>query len=241
MINPAGTHQRQHTGRRFAWVAALPAAVLIAAACGGGEATPAEPEPNPAADAAVVDATPAPPPDAAATDESQASDSTGLPRMAAAEATRPRTVAPVAFERLVALLPQVAGWARDEPRGQQHTAPVAYASARATYRPVDLDAEGPSVTLEIVDSGFQPLLLTPHEMFLAPGYDERSRTGFVRAGTIAGSPSYSRWDGARRHGEVVAIVNRRFIVSAVGAEVSGIEPINAIMSRVDLGTLGRVR
>src|SRR5262245_31332821 len=88
---------------------------------------------------------------------------------------------PVDFEQLKGALPEVSGWARTNPRGEQTNMPVAISRAEARYT-----KDNSRVELEIVDTALSQLLLAPVSMFLGSGYSERSDDGFKRSAKVAG-------------------------------------------------------
>jgi hypothetical protein len=158
-----------------------------------------------------------------------------VPKVAAA-GTRPKPVAPVEYESLVALLPLVDGWTTRDQHGEQVTAPVAAARADITYEQ-DLS----HVELEIVDSGRNELLLAPLSVFLADGYSERSASGFRRSVRIGGQPGFEDWHEPSRRGSVTVVVSDRFIVRATGHDVGSMEPVRRVADAVDVKALAALR
>jgi len=154
----------------------------------------------------------------------------GLRQMAQGSAT------PVPFEALVALLPELPGWTRSEPRGENISRPVAYARAEARY-----SASEGRVRLEIVDTALSQLLIAPVSMFFAEGYAERSTDVFKRAATVRGHPGSEEWNARTRRGEVMVLVARRYLVKAAGDDVAGIDVVRRAVEAVDLGNLATLK
>jgi hypothetical protein len=154
----------------------------------------------------------------------------GLRQMAQGSAT------PVPYESLVAFVPEIPGWTRSEPRGENLSRPIAYARAEARY------TQGTSrVRLEIIDTALSQILIAPVSMFLAAGYAERSTDGFKRAATIGGHPGAEDWNTRSRRGEVMVLVANRFLVKARGDDVTGVEVVRQAVEAVDLGKLAALK
>ena len=146
------------------------------------------------------------------------------------------SVTPVPFEALAALLPEVAGWARSEPRGENVSHPMAYARAEARY-----SAGESRLRLEIVDTALSQTLIAPVSMFFARSYAERSTDGFKRAASIGSHPGTEDWNTRTRRGEVMALVSNRFLVKAAGDDVSGLDMVRRAVEAVDLGKLAALK
>lgn len=138
----------------------------------------------------------------------------------------------VQFEALEKALPDVAGWTRGTPTGSTVSIPFPMSQAEADYTNGDQRLE-----LSIVDTALNQALFAPFSMFLAAGYSERTSDGFRRGATIKGEPGFEEWSESGRSGTVTVVVGKRFVVSADGSGVSGIEPMRALVERVDFGAL----
>ncbi len=145
-------------------------------------------------------------------------------------------VAPVPFESLTALVPDLPGWTRSEPRGENVSTPVAYARVETRYR-----QDESRLRLEITDTALSQILLAPVGMFLGAGYHERSTDGFKRAEPIGGHPGAIDWNTRSRRGEVIVLVAHRFLVKAVGDDVPGIEVVRQAAQAVDFGALASLK
>ena len=221
--------------------------VLVAGVgCGGGQSTPSTSssagQASPASSAAPP-ATPgvaapgqpagAPPP--GQTGASQTAQGTqqaaqGLSPMAQSQAK------PVDFELLKGLLPEMSGWTRTRPRGEQMTRPFAISNAKAHY------AMGEStMDIEITDSALNQMILAPFAMFMASGYEERSDDGYKKAATIAGSPGFESWEKDKNRGEVTVIVANRFVVQATGRRVASVGSVKMAVEAVDLVKLATLK
>jgi hypothetical protein len=142
----------------------------------------------------------------------------------------------VEFGRLIALLPEVNGWTRSKPKGEQVSVGGAMSVAKAEYQKGDA-----SIDLEITDSSFNQLVLSPFTMFLAAGYSERSGNDYSKSSPIAGNPGFEKWTNGVRRGEVTVVVANRFIVQATGRNVDDIGPVRSLVKSVDLARLGSLK
>mgnify|MGYP003383265759 CR=1 FL=1 len=160
------------------------------------------------------------------------------PAQVAQDSSRQTSVAgkAVDFETLKSVLPELAGWARGDTKGEQMTMPVSYSRAQARY-----EKDAAHIELEITDTALNQLLLAPLSMFIATGYSERSDEGFKRAARIAGQPGMEEWNLDSRHGEVTAVVAARFIVHATGHDVEAIDSVRAAVQAVDLARLATLK
>jgi X-X-X-Leu-X-X-Gly heptad repeat protein len=138
----------------------------------------------------------------------------------------------VDYESLKALLPEMDGWTRADPKGEQVSMPVSHSRAEAHYRRV-----GAEIELEISDSALNQLLLAPISMFLQSGYSERSDDGFTRATKVANQPGFEEWNAASHHAEVTAVAGGRFVVRATGDGVASVDPVRALVESVDMAKL----
>jgi hypothetical protein len=139
---------------------------------------------------------------------------------------------PVDFEVLEALLPDVPGWTKGTPKGEQMNQPVKYSRARVQY-----DKGDASIDLEISDSALNQLLLAPMSMFLASGFSERSSEGFKRSAQVGGYPGFEEWRNAGKDGEVTVVVANRFIVKADGTNVASLDEVKGVVTAVNLAKL----
>ena len=145
-------------------------------------------------------------------------------------------VKPVDVELLKSFLPELAGWTKGRPRGEQMTTPYVISNAKAHYTSGDS-----SMDIEITDSALNPMIFAPFAAFMAAGYDERTRDGYKRSAAIAGSPGFESWEKGPGHGEVTVIVANRFVVLASGRRVPGIDTVRRAVTAIDLAKLGRVK
>lgn len=145
-------------------------------------------------------------------------------------------VTPVAFERLSALLPEVAGWTRGLVRGENVSVGIELAKAEAQYQSGDR-----VIDLKIIDSGMNPVVLMPQTMFMGPAYSERFDEGYRKAITIAGFPAYETWDGNWQRAEVVVLVAKRFIVQATAQGVDNADAARALVTAVNLSSLATIK
>jgi hypothetical protein len=142
----------------------------------------------------------------------------------------------VDFEQLVALVPDLPGWTRTTPRGQQVSMGVPISQANAEYTKGDGD-----IKLEIADSAFNPLILGPLSMMLVRTYSERTADGYKQFAAIGGSPGFESWQNEAREAEVTVVVAHRFVVTASGDNVDSLEPVRSLVKAIDLAKLAALK
>lgn len=163
----------------------------------------------------------------------------GLEQMAAGQTpTSPdgKPIEPVKFQDLIALLPQVDGWEMSKPEGERMTSPFPSANAKVTYTKGDAN-----VDVEIVDSAFNQLLLTPIAMFLQSGYSQESTSGYEKSATVNGQPGWEKWNSDSKTGEVNALVNKRFLVTIEGNNLNDTQVLKDIASKIDFNRLSSLK
>ena len=148
-----------------------------------------------------------------------------------------RIVTPVAFEQLLGLVPDYAGWNRSTPHGEEISLGAgAISRASAVY-----ERGGVEINFEITDSGFNPLVLSPLAMSLTPGYNERSDAGYRRAEAVGGHPGFEEWHADIGRAEVTVVVGGRFVVHADGIGAPNADAVRALVRAVNLSTLASLR
>jgi hypothetical protein len=230
--------------RRLPRPAHLVAALALSTACVGGAAAcgsaPDDTEDTETAAATGADSTPAPatvaPEPTSRADEAAQELRSGLRILAQGLQDAVTDVDPVAYERLMEVLPEAPGWTRSDHRGERAALPVPYASAYALY-----ERDGQRISAEITDTALSQLLLSPFAMFLGAGFEERTADGFTRATTVAGAPAFEDWNAPDRRGEVVVVVGDRFLVKLTGTNVSDVETVTSLASRLRLTRLAELR
>ena len=168
---------------------------------------------------------------------SQASPvSTGGSPAAARDVSLLKPTTPVEFEQIAGLLPELSGWTRTKPRGEQVTMGVPMSRASATYTQGDSE-----IDVEITDSSFNQLVLSPMTIFLSVGFSERSSEGYTKSAPVNGSPGFEKWNGDAKRAEVTVVVNSRFIVQGIGHNVDDVAPVRALVKAVDLAKLAQFK
>ena len=193
-------------------------AVVVSAltACGGNKPAEAPAATTPPAQTAALMTAPTPKP---------APPSTPL-----------ATVTPVAFEQLVALLPEVSGWTRSAPRGEQVLMDFVISRAEAQYETAES-----VVRVDVTDSAFSPLVLAPVSMMLVPAYSERSVGGYRKAVSVDASPGFETWRSNDRDAEVAVLIAGRFLVTGRGHNVDNPDVVRNIVEAVDLRKLAGLK
>ena len=191
-------------------------ALAVSIACGRSEPAPAS-APVPAATTQAV---------ADGAGQTAKSGQPALPPIATA----------VNFEELLALLPEATGWTRGKPRGEQVTMGVTMSQAKAEYEKGDA-----SIDLQITDSSFNQLVLTPFTMFLKAGFSERTTEGYTKSVPVAGNPGFEKWNRESKRAEVTVVIGNRFIVQGTGHNVENVDAVRALVQSVDLGKLASLK
>jgi hypothetical protein len=140
------------------------------------------------------------------------------------------------FEVLKTLIPELPGWTRGDVKGEQVSMGVKMSKARTSYQKGDS-----SMTLEIVDTSFNQLLLAPMTVFMAAGYEERSDDGYTRSISLAGAPGFEKWRKQGKDGEVNLLVANRFMVTAEGNNIENIDVLKKAVQTVDLNKLAGMK
>jgi uncharacterized membrane protein YqiK len=160
----------------------------------------------------------------------------GLQQAASGSTASGERVDPVKFQELIALLPQVDGWTMDEPEGERMTSPFPTATAHADYK-----SGNARIEIQIIDSAFNQLLLTPIAMFLQTGYSQESTNGYEKATVVNGHPGWEKWDSRNKSGEVHALVNKRFLVNIEGDNIGDTKVLQDIAARIDFNRLSSLK
>ena len=159
-----------------------------------------------------------------------------LEALASGKTADGQKIEPVKFQDLVALLPQLDGWEQQKPEGERMTSPFPTARAEADYTKGDS-----RINVEIVDSGFNQLLLTPIAMFLQSGYSQESTSGYEKSATVNGQPGWEKWNSDSKTGEVNALVGKRFLVTIEGSNLSDNNPLKDAANRIDFNRLATLK
>ena len=178
-------------------------------------------------------AKPADPPAAAST---PAPATSPVPAKPATARTAPRTADAVGFEQLVALLPEVDGWTRSTPRGEQVSTGVPMSRASARYEQAEA-----IVDVEVLDSAFHELVLAPIASYLTAGFSERMTHGYRKSAPVSGQPGFEEWNSDRRRAQVTVVVSDRFIVSATGRNVENTDSTRAIVQKIPMTGLAGLK
>lgn len=193
--------------------------IVVTSACGGSTPSDQASTPTPSASA-----TPASPAEAAAQAIKQATEA------------GKQTATAVPFESLLALLPDISGWEKGKPKGEQFSMGVTMSRAQVAYTKDDRELD-----LEIVDSSFNQMVLAPISMFLAANYSSRTTEGYQKGITMSGHPGWEEWENGPKRGTVTVVVGNRFIVSAKGSDLDSIETVRAVVQAIDLGKLAAIK
>jgi hypothetical protein len=218
-----------------AFTAVVAMALMGATACGGSEvqrqAEQAAADAKKAAEAAAQ-ASQAAGQDAAKGAEDFAKAMQGM----ASALSGGKTVEPVTFQSLEAMLPDLDGWEKDKPKGERMTSPMPYSQTETTYRKGDM-----SIDVKVVDSGFATMLIAPWSMMLAAGYSKETSDGYEKAVTVAGQPGFEKWDTPSKDGELNLVVNKRFLVSIEGQNLADTKILHDVAGKMDMARLAALK
>ncbi|MCC7035555.1 MAG: hypothetical protein IT179_22270 [Acidobacteria bacterium] len=211
-------------------------ALVASVACGKSEAErqaeQAAAEAQKAADAATKAA------EAAGQDVAKGMEEFGkaMAGLAGAMGGDGKTVEPVSFQALQGTLPQVAGWEMGKPEGERMTAPFPFSSTEATYTKGDASLE-----VKVVDSGFAQMLIAPWSMMLASGYSRETSDGYEKAVTVNGQPGFEKWDSSSKSGELNVLVDKRFLVTVEGRDLSDTKVLHEMAGKMDFGKFAALK
>jgi len=144
----------------------------------------------------------------------------------------PSNVKLVPHESLQALLPQLPGWERGEPKGETVTSGISVSRVTAEY-----DKGDSSLTFELMDTSMNQALLAPLMVLVKAGYIDRRSDGYTKATTVGGFPGTEEWTPEAKNGEVSALVGGRFVVKATGNSVANVGVIREAVEAIDLKKL----
>jgi|KBSMisStandDraft_5_1062788.scaffolds.fasta_scaffold55100_2 hypothetical protein len=231
---------------RARWIGTLLVVALASAACGKSEQQKQAEAAAAQAQAATAEAQ-----KQAAAATAQAADATkqatqdmakGLEAMAqgmaaAGAATGDgKPVDPVSFHDLQALFPDLDGWTKGKPHGERMTAPFPYSQADVSYEKGDSRLE-----LKIIDSANHQLLVAPYTMFLAAGYEKETDNGYEKSTKVGGEPGWEKWDSEAKHGELNAIVGKRYIIQTTGSNIADNKVLQDLVAKTDLSKLAAMK
>lgn len=151
---------------------------------------------------------------------------------AAKEAAETKPVPPVGFRELQPLFPDLNGWEKGTPTGEQMSVPVSVSVAEINYSNGDASIHG-----KITDSGFNQMLLAPFLVFMTAGYEQQTEHGYEKSATVAGQPGWEKWDDQDKSGEVNAIVAKRFVVTFDGRGIDDTAILHQLAEKVDMARL----
>jgi hypothetical protein len=154
----------------------------------------------------------------------------------AAAGNNGKPVDPVSFQELQTVLPNMAGWEMQKPRGEKMTMPVPFSQTETTYTKGDAE-----VQVKIVDSAFSQLLVAPWAMFLTAGYEKQTSEGYEKSVNVGGNPGFEKWNTESKDGELNLVVAKRFLVTIEGNHVDDAKVLHEFASRLDAGKLAALK
>lgn len=160
----------------------------------------------------------------------------GLEAMAGGGSSDAKAVDPVSFHDMQALFPEVDGWQKAKPTGEKMSSPFKYSQAEVEYTKGDSQ-----ITLKMIDSGFNQLLLTPYAMFLTAGYEKETSDGYEKSTKVNGEPGWEKWDSAGKDGELNALVGKRFLVQIEGRHLDDTKALHDLAGKIDMAKLAALK
>jgi hypothetical protein len=162
----------------------------------------------------------------------------GLEAMAggAAASGSVSAVDPVSFHDMQALFPELDGWQKAKPTGEKMSSPFKYSQAEVRYTKDDA-----RITLKMMDSGFNQLLLTPYAMFLTAGYEKETSDGYEKSTKVNGEPGWEKWNDSGKDGELNALVGKRFLVQIEGRQITDIKALHELAGKIDMAKLSALK
>jgi hypothetical protein len=147
-----------------------------------------------------------------------------------------KSVDPVSFRDMQALFPDLQGWQKGKPTGEKMSSPFKYSQAEVEYTKGDS-----RISLKMVDSGFNQLLLTPYAMFLTAGYEKETSDGYEKSTKVNGEPGWEKWNSSGKDGELNALVGKRFLVQIEGQQIDDTKPLHELAGKVDMAKLSALK
>lgn len=147
-----------------------------------------------------------------------------------------KPVDPVSFQQLETALPEIAGWQREQPRGERMTMPVPFSQSEATYTNGEAQVE-----VTIVDSAFSQLLVAPWAMFMTAGYAKETSEGYEKSVNVSGNPGFEKWNSDDKDGELNLVVAKRFLVTIEGNNINDAKVLHDFASKLDTGKLAGLK
>jgi len=147
-----------------------------------------------------------------------------------------KPVEPVATDALKATLPAVSGWTMDAPQAERMTSPIAYSQVETSYKKGDAEIE-----VRVVDTGYAQMLIAPWSMFLASGYSRETGDSYEKSIAIGGNPGFEKFETNSKRGELNIFVNKRFMVSLEGRELTDTRALHEFASQMDFAKIAALK
>ena len=154
---------------------------------------------------------------------------------AGAAADTAKAVDPVSFKELQTVFPELSGWTKGKPTGEQMSLPVRFSEAKVTY------TKGESrIEATVTDSAFNQLMTMGFSMMATTGYQKETDNGYEKA-TTGEYPGWEKRDNSDKSGEVGAIVNKRFILELEGSGIDDNKPLYELLRATDMKKLAALK
>ena len=145
-----------------------------------------------------------------------------------------KPVPPIDFHKLKDAMPNVSGWAREEPKGESATfGQWSYSEASTTY------TKGESrIDCKIFDYAHIHAMYAPFMMMFASNFSRESDDGYEKSVTVGGNPGFERWQKGDNSGEVTLWVGKRLIVTVEGDKIADTSILQDVAKAIDYGKIG---
>jgi len=142
----------------------------------------------------------------------------------------------VPFEKLIVLLPDMAGWKRQEPRGE-----TVRGKPPMTRVTADYDKGEGTLSFEMMDLVGSKEMLAQAREHTKPGFSEKRSDGYTKAITVRDFPGTEEWTPQAKNGFISVIVADRFAVKVTGSYVPDVATIRAAVEAIDLAALAALK
>lgn len=154
------------------------------------------------------------------------------------EQPKPMTpVEPLDFKMLIEILPKTPeGWKDTEAFGEKVNVEAhAYSFASKEY----IIDENRNVEVQITDYAYIESLYKPFKESQSSTYE--GQTEYLKAIDIKGNPGVESYDRDAKYGEILILVNNRFMIQISGYNVESTKPLFDILATIDLEKLSQLK
>jgi hypothetical protein len=147
----------------------------------------------------------------------------------------------VAVKALRTLMPDLTGWEVVREGGDQ----IAMSDTCGwMFADVSVTKGDMKVRVTVADTGFDSdglAMLAPFVMSFPDDSVNVVERATIKRFALNGFPAASRWDNDNKDGEFTVVVGTRFVASAEGSHLDGIDTLRGIVERIDLKKLSELK